>query len=56
MPLSVFQQLELENFKPTRVTIQLTDRSIEVPYGVVEDVLIKVEKFIFLVDFIVLET
>lgn len=41
--------------KPTTVSLQLADRSIKHPGGVVEDVLIKVDKFIFLVDFIVLD-
>jgi hypothetical protein len=38
------------------MTLQLADRSVKVPRGVVEDVLIKVDKFYFPVDFIVLDT
>ena len=41
--------------KPTTVSLQLADRSITYPRGVVEDVLVKVDKFIFPVDFIVLD-
>ena len=48
-----YQQLELWELKPTRV---MSDSSIKMPHGIVKDVLIKVEKFIFSVDFIVLET
>ena len=38
------------------MTLQLADRSMKVPWGIVEDVLIKVDKFYFPVDFIVLDT
>ena len=38
------------------MTLQLVDRSVKVPWGIVEDVLIKVDKFYFLMDFIVLDT
>ena len=37
------------------MSLQLTDRSITSPRGIVEDVLVKVDKFIFPVDFIVLD-
>ncbi|MCS5023627.1 retropepsin-like domain-containing protein, partial [Staphylococcus aureus] len=46
----------LGELKPTTVTLQLADRSIKVPRGVIEDVLIKVDKFYFPADFIVLDT
>ena len=38
------------------MTLQLADRSMKIPRGIVEDVLIKVDKFYFPVDFIVLDT
>jgi len=40
---------------PTRMTLQLADRSITRPYGVIEDVLVKVKHLIFPVDFIVID-
>ena len=49
------QKLGLEEPKPTNVSLQLTDRSITYPRGIVEDVLVKVDKFIFPVDFIILD-
>ena len=52
MPLSIFRQLGLGEAKPTIVTLQLADRSLKHPWGVIEDVLVKVDKLIFLVDFI----
>jgi hypothetical protein len=48
-------QLELGELKPTTMILQLADRFVKVPQGIVEDVLIKVDKFYFFVDFIVLD-
>jgi hypothetical protein len=56
LPYSVYVQLGLGELKPTSTTLQLADRSVKVPRGIVEDVLIKVDKFYFPVDFIVLDT
>ncbi|XP_077217889.1 uncharacterized protein LOC143852393 [Tasmannia lanceolata] len=56
LPFSVYMQLGLGDLKPTTVTLQLADRSIKTPKGMVEDVLIKVGDFLFPVDFIVLDT
>lgn len=55
MPFSIYKKLGLGEVKPTTVHLQLADRSIKYPRGVVEDVLIKVDKLIFPVDFIVLD-
>ena len=56
LPYSVYQQLELGELKPTKVTLQLADRSIKIPRGEIKNVLIKVGEFIFPVDFIILDT
>ena len=56
LPFSVHQQLWLGDLHPTRVNIQLVDRSVKIPKGEITDVLIQVGKFIYPVDFIVLET
>jgi hypothetical protein len=48
-------QLGLGELKPTTMTLQLADRFVKVPQGIVKDVLIKVDKFYFFVDFIVLD-
>ncbi|PKA50312.1 hypothetical protein AXF42_Ash013401 [Apostasia shenzhenica] len=55
MPYSVFKKLCLGEAKPITVSLQLADRSIKYPRGVVEDILVKVDKFIFSVDFVVLD-
>ncbi|XP_062080534.1 uncharacterized protein LOC133785302 [Humulus lupulus] len=41
--------------RPTTVTLQLADRSLAHPDGKIEDVLVRVDKFIFPTDFIVLD-
>ncbi|XP_012435319.2 uncharacterized protein LOC105761932 [Gossypium raimondii] len=52
---SVFKQLGIGEVRPTTVTLQLADKSLAHPDGKIEDVLIWVDKFIFPVDFIVLD-
>ncbi|KAL8497887.1 hypothetical protein ACS0TY_021293 [Phlomoides rotata] len=55
MPLSIFDRLKVGEIKPTGMTLQLADRSVTYPTGIVEDVLVKIDKFVFPVDFVVLE-
>ena len=56
LPFSMYQQLGLGELKPTTITLSLADRSIKIPKGTVEDVLIQVDKFYYPVDFVVLDT
>ena len=56
LPFSMYQQLGLGEIMPTTITLSLADRSIKIPNGTVEDVLIQVDKFYYLVDFVVLDT
>ena len=56
LPYSVYKQLGLGELKPTNITLSLADRSVKIPKGIVEDVLVKVDKFYYPVDFIVLDT
>ncbi|KAJ9556957.1 hypothetical protein OSB04_011571 [Centaurea solstitialis] len=55
MPLSFYQKLGLKNLKSTRMTIQLADRSIKYPVGIAEDVTVRVDKFVFPADFVILD-
>ncbi|KAL0447978.1 UNVERIFIED_CONTAM: hypothetical protein Slati_1925700 [Sesamum latifolium] len=55
MPYSIFEKLGMHELTPTIITLQLADRSIKYPRGIVEDVLVKVGKFSIPVDFIVLD-
>nr|GEU28723.1 hypothetical protein [Tanacetum cinerariifolium] len=53
MPLSIWKKLSLPELTPTRMTLELADRSIIRPKGVAEDVFVKVGKFHFPTDFVV---
>ena len=55
MPLSVVQRLSLGELTPTAITLQMADRSMAQPEGILEDVLVKVGKFIFPVDFVIMQ-
>ncbi|GJU85379.1 reverse transcriptase domain-containing protein [Tanacetum coccineum] len=55
MPLSVWKQLLLPKLTSTRMTLELADRSVAHPKGVAEDVFVKVGKFYFLADFVVVD-
>ncbi|GJW99879.1 reverse transcriptase domain-containing protein [Tanacetum coccineum] len=55
MPLSVWKKLSLPELTPTRMTLELANRSVAYPVGVAEDVFVKVGKFHFLADFVVVD-
>ena len=52
----MYKQLGLGELKPTNITLSLADRSVKIPKGIVEDVLVKVDKFYYPIDFVVLDT
>ncbi|KAK5802705.1 hypothetical protein PVK06_030322 [Gossypium arboreum] len=55
MPNKMFKQLGLGKPKQTRMSIQLADKTIRFPRDIIEDVLVKIDKFIFPIDFVVLD-
>ena len=55
MPLSMVKRLSLGELTPTAMTLQMEDRTLGQPEGILEDVLIKVGKFIFPMDFGVID-
>ncbi|GKC11775.1 homeodomain-like protein [Tanacetum coccineum] len=55
MPFSLFKQLGLGNPKLINMVIEMADRSIQSPKGIFENVLVKINKFIFPVYFIILD-
>lgn len=55
MPLSIFKKLGIGEVMPTTVTLQLADRSIIHSEGKIDDVLVQVDKFIFLAVFVILD-
>ena len=54
LPYSVYQKLGLG--EPTSITLSLADRSVKIPRGMIEDVLVQVDNFYYPVDFVVLDT
>ena len=56
LPYSMYKQLGLGELKPTNITLSLADRSVKIPKGIVEDVLVKIDKFYYPVNFVVLDT
>ncbi|GJW04682.1 reverse transcriptase domain-containing protein [Tanacetum coccineum] len=55
MPLSIWKKLSLPELTPTRMTLELADRSITRPKGVAEDIFVKVGNFHFPTDFVVVD-
>ena len=55
-PHSMYRKLGLGELKPTSITLSLADRSIKIPKGAIEDVLIQVDRFYYPMDFYVLDT
>ena len=56
LPYSVYVKLGLGEVEPTNITLQLADRSVKIPRGLVKDVLVQVDKLYFPMDFFVLDT
>ena len=55
MPYSVTKKLSLGEITPTTVTLQMANRTLAKPEGIIEDVLVKVGNFFFPADFIILD-
>ncbi|GKA28436.1 reverse transcriptase domain-containing protein [Tanacetum coccineum] len=55
MPLSIWKKLSLPKLTPTQMILELADRSTTSPSGIAEDVFVKVAKFHFLDDFVVVD-
>ncbi|GJS10999.1 reverse transcriptase domain-containing protein [Tanacetum coccineum] len=55
MPLSIWKKLSLPKLTPTRMILELADRSTTSPSGIAKDVFVKVGKFHFLADFVVVD-
>nr|GEW02797.1 reverse transcriptase domain-containing protein [Tanacetum cinerariifolium] len=55
MPLSIWKKISLPELTPTGMTLELVDRSITHPKGVAKDIFVKVGKFHFLTDFVVVD-
>ena len=56
LTLSYVQTIGLGELEPTNLTLLLVDRSVKIPKGIVEDIILKVDEFYFPTDFVVLDT
>ena len=55
LPLSLYRKLNIGEPKPTNIFLQLADRSIVYPEGILEDIPVKVGEFYVPCDFVILE-
>jgi hypothetical protein len=55
MPKHVYDSLSLEPLNKTSIVIQLADRSFVYPFGVIEDVLVKIDSLVIPCDFYILD-
>ncbi|RDX70326.1 hypothetical protein CR513_50451, partial [Mucuna pruriens] len=55
MPTSIYKSLDFDDLEPIGMTIQLENRSVVQPLGILKDILVQVNELIFLVDFYVLD-
>ncbi|GKB72192.1 hypothetical protein Tco_0933604 [Tanacetum coccineum] len=55
MPLSTYLNLGLGELAHTKLTVELADRIVKYPKGIAENVLVGISKFVFPIDFIILD-
>ncbi|GKA61695.1 reverse transcriptase domain-containing protein [Tanacetum coccineum] len=55
MLYSLYAKLSLETLKPSKMSVRLADRSFQYPVGIAENMLVKIGKFTFPADFVILE-
>ncbi|XP_070005091.1 uncharacterized protein [Nicotiana sylvestris] len=55
IPLAIYKRLGIGRARPTSMLLQLADRTVKRPSGILDDVLVHVGKFVFLVDFVILD-
>ncbi|XP_057723829.1 uncharacterized protein LOC130939767 [Arachis stenosperma] len=55
IPYSMMRKLCIEEVKPTQMSLELVDKSLVFPKGVIKNLLVKVDKFIFPADFVILD-
>ena len=56
LPYSIYKKLGLGELKPITITLSLAYRSVKIPKGTIEGVLVQVDKFYYPLDFVVLDT
>ncbi|XP_057747114.1 uncharacterized protein LOC130966343 [Arachis stenosperma] len=56
MPLSVMKRLGIQNVQLAKISLEMADKSLKMAYGMVDDVLVKVENLYLPADFVILDT
>ncbi|XP_058764020.1 uncharacterized protein LOC131637453 [Vicia villosa] len=56
MPLSICEKLNMGDLRPTKMSVQLTDRSVKYPVGVLENKPVRIGQFYIPTDFIIMDT
>ncbi|XP_050902837.1 uncharacterized protein LOC127115302 [Lathyrus oleraceus] len=55
MPLAVCRRLNLGELQPTKMSLQLADRSVKYPVGILEDILVRIGQLYIPIDFVVMD-
>ena len=55
MPLSIYEKLDLGDPKPTAMRLLMADQKVKRPIGILHDVLVKLESFIFSTNFVIFD-
>ena len=55
MPLSICKKLEMGELRPTKMSVQLADRSIKYPVGILENVPVRIGQFYIPTDFTIMD-
>ncbi|GJX30004.1 hypothetical protein Tco_0238083 [Tanacetum coccineum] len=55
MRFSMFQKLKIGNLQPTNMMVEMADMTKKDPKGIIENVLVQIDKFIFPVDFVIID-
>ncbi|XP_075077429.1 uncharacterized protein LOC142164140 [Nicotiana tabacum] len=55
MPLAIYKMLGIGRASPTSMLLQIADRMMKRPSGILDDVLVQVGKFVFPADFVILD-
>nr|XP_009792476.1 PREDICTED: uncharacterized protein LOC104239528 [Nicotiana sylvestris] len=55
IPLAIYKKLGIGRVRPTSMLLQLANRTVKKPSGILDDVLVQVEKFVFPKDFVILD-
>ena len=55
MPLSICKRLNMGELRPTKMSVQLADRSIKYPVDILENVPVRVGQFYIPTDFIIMD-